>query len=90
MSTPRLTWAGGAWLGGLAASGAPPAGRPLDVGGKDVRRDAITDVPAEHVGIGGYLVINAESLEEAARIAQGSPHIALRGRTSGHRRMNVS
>ena len=80
----------GAWLGGLAASGALDSGRPLEVGGKDVQRDAITDLSAEDVGIGGYLIINAESLEEAARIALGSPHIALGERTIVRRCMNVS
>ena len=80
----------GAWLGGLAASGALDSGRPLEVGGKDVHKDAITDLPAEDVGIGGYLIINAESLEEAARIAQGSPHITLGGRTIVRRCMDVS
>ena len=80
----------GALLGGLAASGALDSGRPLEADGKEVHRDAITDLPEEDVGIGGYLIINAESLEEAARIAQGSPHIALGGRTIVRRCMNVS
>ena len=68
-----------AWLGGLVASGALDPGRPLEPGGKVVEKDGITDFQPEEIGIGGYLIINAESLEDAARIAQGSPHIAIGG-----------
>ena len=68
-----------AWLGGLAASGALDSGRPLEPGGKVVDKDGINDHAPEEIGIGGYLIINAESLEDAARIARGSPHIAIGG-----------
>lgn len=68
-----------AWLGELVASGALDSGRPLEPGGKVVTNDGINDYPPEEIGIGGYLIINAESLEDAARIAQGSPHIAIGG-----------
>lgn len=68
-----------AWLGGLVASGALDSGRPLEPGGKVVDEDGITDYGPEEIGVGGYLIINAESPEDAARIAQGSPHIAIGG-----------
>lgn len=67
------------WLGGLVASGALDSGRPLEPGGKIVEKDSITDFQPEEIGVGGYLIINAESLDDAARIAQGSPHIAIGG-----------
>ena len=68
-----------AWLGGLIASGALDSGRPLEPGGKVVEMDAVADFQPEDIGIGGYLIINAESLDDAARIMQGSPHMALGG-----------
>lgn len=68
-----------AWLGGLVASGALDSGRPLEPGGKVVDKGGINDYVPEEIGVGGYLIINAESLEDAARIAQGSPHIAIGG-----------
>ena len=67
------------WLGGLIASGALDSGRPLDAGGKVVEKDTVADFQPEDIGIGGYLIINAESLDDAARIMQGSPHMALGG-----------
>ena len=68
-----------AWLGGLIASGALDSGRPLEPGGKVVEKDAVADFQPEDIGIGGYLIINAASLDDAARIMQGSPHMALGG-----------
>ena len=68
-----------AWVGGLVASGALDSGRPLEPGGKVVDKDGVNDYVPEEIGIGGYLIINAESLQDAAKIAQGSPHIAIGG-----------
>ncbi len=68
-----------AWLGGLVASGALASGRPLEPGGKVVDKDGVNDYVPEEIGIGGYLIINAESLQEAAEIAQRSPHVAIGG-----------
>ena len=77
---PWPTWGSGrrGWAG-LIASGALDSGRPLEPGGKVVEEDAVADFQPEDIGIGGYLIINAESLDDAARIMQGSPHMALGG-----------
>ena len=56
------------------------SGGPLDHTGREVSKDTITDTMMEGIGIGSYLIINAESLDDAARIMQGSPHMALGGR----------
>ena len=68
-----------AWLGDLIASGALDSGRPLEPGGKVVEKDAVADFQPEDIGIGGYLIINAASLDDAALMMQGSPHMALGG-----------
>ena len=68
-----------AWLGDLIARGALDSGRPLEPGGKVVEKDAVADFQPEDIGIGGYLIINAASLDEAALMMQGSPHMALGG-----------
>ena len=68
------------WINGLAESGTFDSGGPLDPTGREVSKDTITDTMMESIGIGSYLIINAESLDDAARIMQGSPHMALGGR----------
>ena len=68
-----------AWLGDLIASGALDSGRPLEPGGKVVEKDAVADFQPEDIGIGGYLIINAASLDDAALMMQGSPHMAVGG-----------
>jgi len=40
-----------------------------------------TDLQLQEVDIGGSLLINAESLEDAVEIAQQAPHMALGGTT---------
>ncbi len=77
---PWPTWGSGrrGWAG-LIASGALDSGRPLEASGKVVEKDAVADFQPEDIGIGGYLIINAESLDDAALMMQGSPHMALGG-----------
>ena len=81
MSRRRHTWWSG--LRGLTAlwkAGTWVSGGQLDATGREVSKDTITDTMMEGIGIGSYLIINAESLDDAARIMQGSPHMALGGR----------
>ena len=56
-------------------------GGPLKRGGKIVTSDGSTDGPfaeAKEV-IGGYMIVIADSLEEAVEIAQQSPGVAMPG-----------
>jgi len=57
-----------------------PMGR-LDAGGKIVTREGATDGPfveAKEV-VGGYMLVTADSLEEAVSIAQESPGVLSPG-----------
>lgn len=65
------------WMGGLAAAGQLVDGLPLGKEGKVVINagDTITDGPfAEGAEIvGGYLIVNAKDLNQAAEISKGCP-----------------
>jgi len=69
------------YMGGLARSGKLRAGAPFADTGKIVHKDAVSDVQLDPVDIGGFLLIEADSVEAAAEIAAGAPHIALGGST---------
>ena len=43
--------------------------------GKEVTKNAITELPMDKDAITGYLVINAEKIDEAIKIAQSCPMI---------------
>ena len=43
--------------------------------GKEVTKDGITELPMDKDAITGYLVINAENIDEAIKIAQSCPMI---------------
>jgi hypothetical protein len=64
------------WLDGLVAKGKMKRGQRLMDGGKTVaRKNVVTDGPfgESKEMIGGYWFILADSLDEAAQIAQGNP-----------------
>jgi hypothetical protein len=67
----------GTWIQGLAQKGAVKGGEPLESGGKVVAgaKKLITDGPfAESKEIvGGYLIVAAASLDEAADMSKGCP-----------------
>ena len=67
------------YMGGLARSGVLRAGAPFATAGKVVQRGTVSDVELREVDIGGFLLIEAESAEAVARIAEQAPHIALGG-----------
>ena len=72
----------GAYMGGLMQSGSLTGGLPLVSGGKVVSVSGTTgqEVTSAKEGIvGGYLIVKADSLEKAAEIAKGCPHIANDG-----------
>jgi hypothetical protein len=71
------TWL--AWRRDLEAKGLMKShGRPLESVGKLVRRKSVTDGPfAETKDIVlGFIIVEAEDLDEAARIAQGCPFVS--------------
>jgi hypothetical protein len=43
--------------------------------GKEVTKNSITELPMDKDAITGYLVINAENIDEAIKIAQSCPMI---------------
>lgn len=71
------------WIGGLAAKNKlTDRGNALSSVGKVVKPDnIITDGPYTEIKelIGGYTVVNAESIEEAAELAKGCPILSLGG-----------
>ena len=66
-----------AWMGGLAQAGKLAGGLPLSKEGKQVTSKAgvPTDGPfAEGKEVvGGYLIVNAENMDEAIEISRGCP-----------------
>jgi hypothetical protein len=72
----------GAYMGKLGEKGQLAGGLPLVAGGKTVSakktsNDAVTS--SKEGIVGGYLIIKAETLDHAAEIAKGCPHIANEG-----------
>lgn len=71
------------WIGGIAAQDKLiDRGNRLDSAGKVVRpNQVVTDGPYTEIKelIGGYSLVKADSLEEAAELAKGCPVLALGG-----------
>ena len=70
-----------AYMGGLAQRGVLKGGAPLAPTGLTVGPDGTGPFAMADVDVGGYLLVEAESLEAAAELAQDAPHIALGGTT---------
>ncbi len=72
----------GAYMGGLTQNGSLVGGLPVVGGGKTVFADSVAAeavTPAKEGIVGGYLIVKADSLDQAAEIAKGCPHIANEG-----------
>jgi hypothetical protein len=72
----------GAYMGGLVQSGSFVGGLPLVSGGKVVSASGVSGEPvisSKEGIVGGYLIIKADSLEKAAELAKGCPHISNEG-----------
>ena len=69
------------WMAGLARQGALESGGPFLGTGKQVNRDGVTDLVLERMDIGGYALVTADSIEDAAEFARQAPHTALGGST---------
>jgi hypothetical protein len=69
------------YMAGLAQSGQLRSGAPFEQSGRVVGRDDVSDLELDEVDIGGYVLLEADSLEAAEEIAGQAPHIALGGTT---------
>ena len=81
------------WMGGLAESGTLVDGLPLGSEGKQLSEggDVVTDGPyAEGKEVvGGYLIVNADSLDQAAEIAKECPIFEHDGHVEVREIMNM-
>jgi hypothetical protein len=69
------------YMGGLAQAGSLRGGAPLAGSGRLVAADGVSDLELAEVDIGGYMVIEVDSLGAAEDIAGRAPHIELGGST---------
>ena len=72
----------GAYMGKLAQGGNMVGGLPLVGGGKTVSASGITAeavTSAKEGIVGGYLIVKADSLQQATELAKGCPHVDNEG-----------
>jgi hypothetical protein len=72
----------GAYMGGLGEKGQLVGGLPLQSGGAVVSGKGTKSEPVKSASegiVGGYLIVKADSLEQAAEIAKSCPHIVNEG-----------
>jgi hypothetical protein len=72
----------GVYMGGLGEAGQLVGGLPLVSGGKTVSGSGVSAeavTSAKEGIVGGYLIVKANSLDEAVEIAKKCPHIANEG-----------
>jgi hypothetical protein len=72
----------GVYMGNLGKNGHLVGGLPLQSGGTVVSAKKTTKEPVKSASegiVGGYLIVKADSLEQAAKIAKDCPHIANEG-----------
>jgi hypothetical protein len=72
----------GAYMGKLMQNGNMSGGLPLVSGGKTVSASGTTAEPvtsAKEGIVGGYLIVKADSLDQAVEFARDCPHIANEG-----------
>ncbi len=71
------------WIGGIAAQGKFVSTNALGFQGKTLHADAtVTDGPYAEVKeiVGGYCIVKAANLEEAFKLAEGCPTLAVGGK----------
>lgn len=72
------------WIGGIAAQGKlKNPGEALGFEGKTLHADgAITDGPYAELKemVGGFIIVSAESIDEAVRLAKGCPALNVGGK----------
>lgn len=70
------------WIGGIAAQGKFVGTNQLGFQGKTIKPDnVVTDGPYAEVKeiVGGYIITKANSIEEAAQLAEGCPILHMGG-----------
>lgn len=70
------------WIGGIAAQGKFVSTNQLGFSGKTLKSNGVvTDGPYAEVKeiVGGYIIVNANSLEEALELAKGCPILYVGG-----------
>ena len=72
--TPEIMLAWGKWFESVADKTADPGGHFS--GAREISPGGTKDLPLGMDSITGYTIINAESLDEAEKIAQDNPFIA--------------
>jgi hypothetical protein len=72
--TPEIMEAWGKWFGSVADKTVDQGG--FHGGAREISHDGSKDLPMGMDSITGYSIINAESLEEAEKLAEGNPFIA--------------
>ena len=72
--TPEIMGAWGKWFESIADKIVDQGG--LWGGGREISDAGTKDLPMGMESITGYIIINADSLDAAERIAQGNPYIA--------------
>jgi hypothetical protein len=71
------------WIGGIAAQDKFVATNALGGEGKVVHpNNVITDGPFMEIKemVGGYMIVKAENLEEAVKLSEGCPTLAIGGK----------
>ena len=75
----------GIWMQGLAQNGKLVDGLPLTPGGKVVEKagELVHDGPFTEGTevVGGYLIVNADSIDEAVELSKGCPIFEVGGTT---------
>lgn len=71
--TPEIMAAWGAWFTAVGEHTVENAGLR---GGREISREGSQDLPMGRDALTGYTIVNAESLSDAERLAQGTPYIS--------------
>ena len=72
--TPEIMAAWGKWFEAVADRTVDQGG--FHGGGREISHDGTKDLPLAADSITGYSIINAESLDEAEKVARDNPFIA--------------
>jgi len=72
--TPEIMAAWGKWFESIADKSVENGG--FHGGAREISQSGTRDLPMEMDSITGYSIINAESLDDAEKIAQDNPFIA--------------
>src|SRR5580693_6757484 len=70
----------GEWMAGLVKAGKLESGYPLESAGKNVSSGGVEDHEFSKDGAGGFIILKADSLDEASEIASSSPIIKNGGK----------